>query len=112
LERQIQKDQIGVSEERISSLANFQCVILKHALSFPDAERVVYSTCSIYEKENENVVSEMLKSMPNWTLLKNPFPEWPTRGLEKFSFFKDVIRSDPNKDDCIGFFVACFVRKK
>ena len=112
LERQIQKDQTGVSKERISSLANFQSVILKHALSFPDAERVVYSTCSIFAEENEAVVDEALKSCSNWTLLKNPFPDWPTRGLDKYPFCKDVIRSDPGKNDCIGFFAACFVRRE
>jgi 25S rRNA (cytosine2278-C5)-methyltransferase len=112
LERQIQKDQAGISKERIASLANFQTMILKHALSFPDVQRVVYSTCSIFEEENEEVVSEILKTCPKWTLLPNPFPEWTTRGLVKYSFYKDVIRSDPDKDDCIGFFVACFIRKQ
>lgn len=106
LEKQIQGSEFNL--ERIKTLANFQTMILKHALSFPDVERVVYSTCSIHEEENECVVLEVLKGCHKWKLIDNPFPDWTTRGLEKYPFYKNVIRSDPEKDKCIGFFVACF----
>jgi len=43
------------SEERLEKLASFQSVILKKALSFPNVKRVVYSTCSIHNEENEKV---------------------------------------------------------
>ena len=54
----------GDSEEgkqRIEALANFQIVALKHAMSFPQVERIVYSTCSINEEENEVVISKVLQ---------------------------------------------------
>ena len=34
----------GEAKKRLESLANFQLVALKHAMSFPQVERIVYST--------------------------------------------------------------------
>ena len=52
---QLTDDDESKSEERLSKLASFQSVILKKALSFPNVKRVVYSTCSIHDIENEMV---------------------------------------------------------
>ena len=46
--------------QRIERLASFQLAALKHALSFPKAERVAYSTCSVHFEENERVVAAAL----------------------------------------------------
>lgn len=52
------------TNERIQSLSDFQYHALKHALTaFPNVDRVVYSTCSIYVKENEDVVGRVLESL-------------------------------------------------
>ena len=48
---------------RIQKLANFQIVILSHALRFKNVQRVVYSTCSLHELENENVVQKVSLSI-------------------------------------------------
>lgn len=48
-------DDAPASEERLNKLSSFQSVILKKALSFPNVKKVVYSTCSIHSKENEEV---------------------------------------------------------
>lgn len=53
----------GLSEkerQRLLKLAGFQYKIVKHALSFPKSQVVVYSTCSIHAIENEHVVSRLL----------------------------------------------------
>ena len=36
--------------ERVKRLANLQAMILRHALSFPSVEVVVYSTCSVFQQ--------------------------------------------------------------
>lgn len=46
--------------KRVTTLADFQTNAVLHALSFPNVKRVVYSTCSLYEEENEGVVSRIL----------------------------------------------------
>jgi 16S rRNA C967 or C1407 C5-methylase (RsmB/RsmF family) len=33
---------------------------LRHALTFPAATRVAYSTCSVHREENEDVIAAML----------------------------------------------------
>ena len=47
--------------ERLKTLSNFQLVALKHAMSFPHVQRIVYSTCSVNDEENECVVAAALK---------------------------------------------------
>ena len=45
------------SQERLLSLSSVQSKLLRHALSFPAVQRVVYSTCAVSEEENEKVVT-------------------------------------------------------
>jgi putative methyltransferase len=54
-------DAASVSTERLAGLAMFQVSVLSHALSFPAMKKVVYSTCSIHEQENEQVVKTVLE---------------------------------------------------
>ncbi len=42
--------------ERLEKLAAFQEEALRHALRFPALRRLVYSTCSVHERENEAVL--------------------------------------------------------
>eukprot|EP00210_Caulerpa_lentillifera_P006910 g6607.t1 len=54
----------GVSfkdDKRIQRLASFQTKMLRHGLSFPNLKRLVYSTCSVHEEENEKVVQSVLQ---------------------------------------------------
>ena len=57
------------SPERLQSLQTFQIQVMLAALSFPRAETVVYSTCSVHAEENEAVVEQVLKARPDWDVV-------------------------------------------
>ncbi|XP_048533516.1 25S rRNA (cytosine-C(5))-methyltransferase NSUN5 [Triticum urartu] len=101
----------GGSSARIWKLSAFQRKALSHALSFPSVERLVYSTCSIHQAENEDVVSSVLPLASSLGFeLATPFPQWRRRGLPVFDGAEHLLRTDP-EDDLEGFFIALFVRK-
>lgn len=124
-----EQTQEDIDTERLNKLAGFQFKIVKHALSFPKAHKVVYSTCSIHPHENERVVVDLLRDpdiqKQGWKLAKRDIvvPEWPRRGWQQeFSTLCDAdlekckemagacVRFVPKEDGGIGFFAACFVR--
>ncbi|PRD21564.1 UNVERIFIED_CONTAM: Nsun5 [Trichonephila clavipes] len=95
---------------RLQKLAGFQILLLKHALSFPSVKRVVYSTCSMSEEENEYVVQEVLESFKHIFKLVRVMPNWPIRGMEEYKFGKFCLRANPENTLTNGFFVAMFER--
>lgn len=117
------KSEEEMPPERLANLAEFQYAIMLHALQFQSAETVVYSTCSIHSAENEEVVRRLLETEEvanQWSLRLDSLPGWPRRGLEEpFSgldkakeISRACIRVEPKADGGIGFFAACFDRKK
>lgn len=97
--------------ERLNKLAAFQRKALQHAFLFPALERVVYSTCSINQIENEDVVKSVLPIAESYGFqLVKPFPGWLCRGLPVFEGSEHLVRTDPAKHG-EGFFIALFAKK-
>lgn len=93
---------------RLAALASFQLAILLHACSFPSAQRVTYSTCSVHAVENEQVVVRALRALrrspatAGWRLLRRDeqvsgMQAWPVRGDPKGA--KNVPKSDDDDEE-------------
>nr|XP_033778846.1 probable 28S rRNA (cytosine-C(5))-methyltransferase isoform X2 [Geotrypetes seraphini] len=103
-------DEKSSCEERLQALAGFQQKMLSHALSFPAVQRVVYSTCSLHQQENEAVVKDALERNGTFRLV-NVLPSWTHRGLDTFSGAVCTLRASPAETFTNGFFVALLERK-
>lgn len=103
-------------QNRLQKLSNFQCCVLRKAASFPAAEAIVYSTCSVHCMENEDVVAGFLGSPAgaDWELKAPPrMSSWQRRGMEGSLTSEQaacVLRCAV-EDGTNGFFVAVFRRK-
>ncbi|XP_063299827.1 28S rRNA (cytosine-C(5))-methyltransferase [Pelobates fuscus] len=97
-------------EKRLQALSGFQCRAVSHALSFPSVQRVVYSTCSIHQQENEDVVMKCLEQNPDFRLV-NALPSWPLRGFNTFPESSYCLRASLSDTFTNGFFIAVFERK-
>ena len=60
---------LGGDAARLEALAHFQERALRHALSAPALRRLVYSTCSVHERENEAVVAAVRLPCPPGTCM-------------------------------------------
>lgn len=113
-----QENDFSMKEERVEKLARLQRKLLAHSLlSFDNCRTVVYSTCSVHEEENEEVVRQVLddeRVQARGWMLSNIMPkEWKTRGMEKAEDthpLRYTIRCDPVTDATNGFYVARFDR--
>lgn len=79
------------SQQRLRSLSAFQLSLLRHAMRFPSANRIVYSTCSIHGEENEDVVRRTLQLYEcrngGWEVQRRDngqgvLKDWKGRGLK------------------------------
>jgi putative methyltransferase len=112
-----------VAEARLHSLAAFQTEMIQHAMTFPSARRITYSTCSIHAIENEQVVMATLQTKVakrrGWRVLgreEGVLSEWERRGLDEecggdHHIAQACIRANPIEDGGIGFFLCGFVRE-
>lgn len=110
---------------RLETLSSFQLILLQHALKFPSAKRITYSTCSIHAQENEGVVLKALASdiakERGWRILSRDeqvtgMKTWPVRGSVDAAGGDETIADAcirTYRDDghgVMGFFVAALVR--
>ena len=114
-EEELTPPRVAAARARVASLAQFQTEALRKALSFPSAERVSYSTCSVYPAENERVVAAVLPEARRLGFeLERALPSWRRRGLRGHGLSNTdadaLVRADQFEDDCEGFFVALFSR--
>ncbi|KAK9761551.1 hypothetical protein K7432_013468 [Basidiobolus ranarum] len=78
----------SIQLERLQSLAEFQVSVMLHAFKFPAVKRVSYSTCSIHQEENEDVVKKLLSSNNEFRLAtrEEALPTWKRRGIATEDF--------------------------
>lgn len=101
--------------KRLQNLHSFQVYLLRYALfNFPNAKRIIYSTCSLYPEENEEVIDEVLADIGNAYCLV-PAKEllgnnWTNFSSKRYNCGDKCLYSKPNIDFCNGFFVAIFDR--
>ena len=78
-------------------------------MKFPSVKRIAYSTCSIYEEENELVVKKVLKKNKEFKLV-NIAKDWESlKGSKEFLKNGDYcVKTDSINDEIDGFFVAVF----
>uniref|UniRef100_A0ABI7WDI0 SAM-dependent MTase RsmB/NOP-type domain-containing protein n=1 Tax=Felis catus TaxID=9685 RepID=A0ABI7WDI0_FELCA len=98
------------SKARLQALAGFQRRALCHALTFPSLQRLVYSTCSLCQEENEDVVRDALQQNSGTFRLVPVLPSWPHRGLGTFPGAERCLRASPETTLTGGFFVAVLER--
>ncbi|KAK6387075.1 hypothetical protein LTS17_000341 [Exophiala oligosperma] len=97
----------SVDQSRLQKLSALQTRIVQHALSFPAAVRVTYSTCSVHVEENEAVVSRILDSdvarTRGWDVLKrhdqvSGLRSWKHRGRPDVKTRSDVEEKSDDDD--------------
>uniref|UniRef100_A0A7S0AG58 SAM-dependent MTase RsmB/NOP-type domain-containing protein n=1 Tax=Pyrodinium bahamense TaxID=73915 RepID=A0A7S0AG58_9DINO len=88
----------------VAELAANQRAIIWHAMRFPEVQRIAYSTCSVYEEENERVVESVLASPEGAGFqLADCLPFWARRGRSLFPGAERCVRTSL-EDQTIGFF--------
>ena len=105
-----EKSEDEIPVDRLELLSKFQITILKHAFKFPKVKRILYSTCSIHEKENEQVVEEVISSVSQNFKMRLLLPDWSERGVGGYEHAHCCLRMSHDSALTNGFFVACFER--
>lgn len=120
---------VSVDADRLQKLAGLQSRIVEHAMKFPAARKITYSTCSVHTQENEEVVAVVLASLiahqRGWRVLRRDeqphgLRNWRHRGVNireehklklTVEQMEACIRCYPgDNENTMGFFVCGFTR--
>lgn len=99
------------AKERVLKLQEFQLSMIQKAFTFPKLKQLVYSTCSIHDEENEQVVEATLAKTKTFECVR-VHSHMPMRGLSSYPHGDLCVRTVPERDHTIGFFVSLFQRKE
>ena len=112
-----QSGALAPDSAEVEALARAQERLVLHAMALPAVRVVVYSTCSVYRRENEDVVLRVLRACGGRFELAPCLPSWPHRGLDGADGDAELRRVAPlvcraaaDADSTNGFFVARFER--
>ncbi|KAF0684879.1 Aste57867_23123 [Aphanomyces stellatus] len=95
------------SADELQSFADHQVAIVRQAMALPKMRTVVYSTCSVHQIENEDVVDRLLAAAKGtWRLVK-ALPAWPQRGTGPSRQAPKCVRATHDQSTH-GFFVCMF----
>lgn len=102
------------TKEQFLSFSNYQTRFLKPAVDLlKPGGTLVYSTCTLFARENEGMVQHILETYPTMRLqtitLPLGSPGLPGQGLSAADCAK-VRRFDPTVTDSTGFFIAVFCK--
>ncbi|MEJ7847661.1 MAG: 16S rRNA (cytosine(967)-C(5))-methyltransferase RsmB [Pyrinomonadaceae bacterium] len=93
-----------LSVDDFNDLSRKQLVILQNASKFvKTGGRLIYSTCSLEQEENEIVCADFLAANPDFDKIR---PEVP----DKFINDELFVHTSPHRDNMDGFFIAAFER--
>ena len=89
-------------QESLETLPQLQLSILENGASYvKPGGRLIYSTCALSKKENEDVCAAFLKRAPNFL----PVAALPQQSTAPF------LTLFPHRDGCDGFFIAAFEKR-
>lgn len=96
-----------IQEKKIFEMAQQQLELLKTAIKLAKVGgRILYTTCSLFKEENEEVVAKILKEYEGVVKLV------PLNGPLDPGFLPGTMRAWPHKHDTLGFFYALFEKVK
>lgn len=94
------------TEENTQELSQLQRELLEQAATWVQPKGVLlYSTCTLNEVENEDVIQSFLSSHPEWEIM----PPSPTTAFTTESNYLKIL---PHQHDMDGFFIAKLYKRK
>lgn len=94
-----------IMEKKIFEMAKLQLEMLEAGFKLlKPGGRILYTTCSLFKEENEDVIAKFLKRHSNARLV-------PLNGPFDQGFLPGTMRAWPHKHETLGFFYALIEKK-